>query len=189
MEITNLLYVKDRRAWRAWLSKHSAKEKVVWLVYYRKSSGKPRIPYNDAVEEALCFGWIDSTVKRVDEEKFVQRFTPRRKGSVLSQMNKERIGKLISQKRMTKAGLRAVAHAYKGASEHKKAVIPGEIRRELRKNKEAWKNFQKLPESYKRIRIAYIMHRKIQGAAAFKSSLAHFIKKTEGNKRFGFVRE
>ena len=68
MEISKIIYVTKRKEWRAWLAKNHKKEKEIWLVYYRKASGKPRIPYNDAVEEALCYGWIDSTVKRIDEE-------------------------------------------------------------------------------------------------------------------------
>ena len=82
-----LFYAKDRRAWRAWLAKHHRAKTEVWLVYYRKDSGKPRIPYNDAVEEALCYGWIDSTLMKVDRERFAQRFSPRKAKSSLSPMN------------------------------------------------------------------------------------------------------
>lgn len=80
--------------------KNHAREKCIWLIYYRKSSGKQRIPYDDAVEEALCFGWIDSIVKRIDDEKFAQRYTPRRPDSVLSQPNKERFRKMITEKNL-----------------------------------------------------------------------------------------
>jgi uncharacterized protein YdeI (YjbR/CyaY-like superfamily) len=89
MEISKLLYAKDRNSWRKWLEKNHAKAKDIWLVYYKKSSGKKRIPYNDSVEEALCFGWIDSTMKNVDDICFAQRFSPRRKNSTLSELNKE----------------------------------------------------------------------------------------------------
>ena len=85
----------------AWLRKHRTTRKDVWLVYYRESSGKPRISYNDAVDEALCFGWIDSTVRRIDDERFAQRFTPRRPGSPISEMNRARVGRLVREKRMT----------------------------------------------------------------------------------------
>jgi len=77
MEITKTFYAPDRKAWRDWLEEHYQDEKEVWLVYYRKQAGKPRVPYNDTVEEALCFGWIDSTIKRLDEERLAQRFSPR----------------------------------------------------------------------------------------------------------------
>jgi len=185
MELGKTFYTESRKAWRAWLSKNHAKEKEIWLVYYRKATGKPRISYNDAVEEALCFGWIDSTAKRVDDERFAQRFSPRRPGSELSQMNKERRKKLISEGRITEAGLAAVSHAFKADEEY---IFPEEILEEIRKDKKAWKNFQELPESYKRVRIAYIESRKHQGEEMFEKSLKHFIKMTAKGKRFGFVR-
>ena len=188
MEISKSFYAADKKAWRAWLSKNHKREKEIWLIYYKKSSGKPRIPYNDAVEEALCFGWIDSTVKKMDGEKFAQRFTPRRRTSQLSQMNRERIRKLIAQKRMTKAGLDAVAHKFKPEADHDFFIIPKGILKAIEKNPEAWAHFQKLPKHYVRIRIAYIKNQGRHSQDAFKRSLRHFIKMTAKNKRFGFVR-
>ncbi|MDD5172076.1 MAG: YdeI/OmpD-associated family protein [Candidatus ainarchaeum sp.] len=189
MELGKTLYVANRKTWRVWLSRHHRRAKEIWLIYYKKSSGKPRILYNDAVDEALCFGWIDSIVKKVDEERFAQRFSPRRSGSVLSQLNKERIRKLILENRMTDAGMKAVAHAYNGESEHGKAEIPEDVVNVMRKRPAAWKNFQRFPESYKRIRMAYLEGRRRQGADAFRRSLEYLVRMTEKNKRFGFVRE
>jgi uncharacterized protein YdeI (YjbR/CyaY-like superfamily) len=186
MRLGKTFYAADKKAWHAWLSRNHAREKEVWLVYYRKSSGKPRIPYNDAVDEALCFGWIDSTVKRIDAEKFAQRFTPRKPTSGLSQLNKERIRKLILKKRMTKAGIAAVSHAFRPDEAF---VFPEEILRAIRKDKAAWGNFQKLPESYKRIRVAYIGSKRRDGAETFGKRLRHFIRMTAKGKRIGFVRE
>ncbi|HLF02203.1 MAG TPA: hypothetical protein VI547_09530, partial [Anaerolineales bacterium] len=91
MKITKTLYAPNRKALRDWLKKNYRTEKEIWLVYYRKQTGKPRIPYNDAVEEALCFGWIDSTVKTLDAESTAQRFSPRKPRSAYSQANKERL--------------------------------------------------------------------------------------------------
>ncbi|NYZ73594.1 YdeI/OmpD-associated family protein [Candidatus Micrarchaeota archaeon] len=189
MELGKTLYVADRKAWRTWLSRHHGRAKEIWLIYYKKSSGKARIPYNDAVDEALCFGWIDSIVKKVDDERFAQRFSPRRRGSVLSQLNKERIRKLVLEKRMTGAGLRAVAHAYDGGSDHGTAWIPVDVARAMRRCPAAWRNFQKFPESYKRIRIAYLEGRRRQGAEPFRRSLGYLVRMTAKDKRFGFVRE
>jgi len=189
MEIKETFYTFSRKDWRAWLKKNHKKKKEVWLIYYRKASGKKRIPYNDAVEEALCFGWIDSTVKKIDNDSFAQRFTPRRSMSVLSQMNKERIRKLILEKRMTPVGLAAVSHAFVHNPAHENSKIPSHILATIKKNKEAWNHFKKFPESYKRIRIAYILSQKRHSAEVFKRSLNHFIKMTAKNKRFGFVRE
>ncbi len=186
MKLGKTFYAANRKAWRAWLAKNHARKKEAWLIYYRKSSGKPRIPYNDAVEEALCFGWIDSIVKKIDSEKFAQRFSPRRHSSGLSQLNKERIRKMILEKKMTKAGLGAVSHAFKETEEF---VFPKRILAAIRKDRKAWENFQKLPESYKRIRIAYTEGRMRQGGEMFRKSLRHFIRMTAKGKRFGFVRE
>src|SRR4030043_411843 len=113
MEITETLYVTDRREWRSWLAKNHRAAKEIWLIYYNKKSGKPRIPYNDAVEEALCYGWIDSIIKKYDVERAAQRFSPRRKNSPLSEMNKERIRKLIQSNKMTPAGLESIKHHLK----------------------------------------------------------------------------
>lgn len=183
MEITKTLYVKDRRAWRAWLKKHHKTAKDIWLVYYNKASGKPRIPYNDAVEEALCFGWIDSTVKKIEEQSSLQRFSPRRKGSVLSEMNKERMRRLIKSGKMTKAGLDAVSHHPNFHDEE--FVIPPWILKALKKDKEVWRNFQKFTEGYKRIRVGWIRDSGI--AESRKKRLAYFLKLTKAGKRFGMV--
>jgi len=188
MKLGKTIYLSDRKSWRKWLLKNHRKEKEIWLVYYKKASGKPRIPYNDAVEEALCFGWIDSIVKGIDDEKFAQRFTPRRAGSQLSQLNRERIRKMVSEGRMTDAGLEAVSHRFRAESEEK-LVIPRDVKAAIKKDKAAWENFQKMPDSYKRIRIAYIEGRRRQGKNAFQRSLNHFIKMTAKNKRIGFVKE
>ncbi|MFA6530093.1 MAG: YdeI/OmpD-associated family protein [Candidatus Micrarchaeia archaeon] len=189
MEITKTLYVKNRTEWRNWLSKHQdGKETEIWLVYYRKSSGKPRIPYNDAVEEALCFGWIDSIVKRIDDEKFAQRFSPRRKTSILSRMNIERVKKLIEEKRMTKRGLDAIAHRF-DPNEKDDFKIAKDILAEIKKDKLAWKHFQQFPERYKRIRISYVEEIRNYSREQFKRRLRNFIKNTAKNKRFGMVRE
>ncbi|NYZ60575.1 YdeI/OmpD-associated family protein [Candidatus Micrarchaeota archaeon] len=187
MELGKTLYVHERKAWRSWLSRNRKKEKEIWLIYYKKSSGKPRIPYNDAVEEALCFGWIDSTVKKIDDERFAQRFTPRGPRSGLSQANRERIREMISEGKMTKAGLAAVSHAF-DAGKSEMFAIPKSILAAIRKDRNAWKNFAKLPEKYKRVRLAYLESRKRHGMDEFKKSLRHFIKMTAKNKRFGFVR-
>src|SRR6516225_11121505 len=87
MRISNTLHVANRDEWRAWLAKHHASETEIWLIYYKKSSGQPRIPYDHAVEEALCFGWIDSIVKRIDDDQFAQKFTPRRDFTKWSAIN------------------------------------------------------------------------------------------------------
>jgi len=138
----------------------------------------------------LRYGWIDSIVRTLDKERFAQRFSMRRSASGLSQMNKERVRALTAQKKMTKAGLAAIAHAFDPAKdEAADFVIPADILKSLKENAQAWRNFQKFPESYKRIRIAFIESRKRHGKEQYQKSLRHFIDMTAKGKRFGFVKE
>ena len=104
MEITDVFYPQDRAAWRAWLETHHLRKTEVWVQTFRKATGKPSLAYNDLVEESLCFGWIDGSVKKFDAESMVQRVTPRRKKSSLSELNRQRIWKLEAQGLMTPAG-------------------------------------------------------------------------------------
>ncbi|MCU0413779.1 MAG: YdeI/OmpD-associated family protein [Ignavibacteriaceae bacterium] len=179
MQITKTLYIKTRSEWRNWLRKNYKTEKEIWLVFYNKDSGKPRLPYDDAVEEALCFGWIDSIIKKNDKESHVQRFTPRNPKSNYSQLNKERLKKLIVKKRVI-ASVRKTL----GDLENEKFVFPIDILCEIRKNKAAWKNYQKFSAPYKRIRIAFIDDARIR-PDIFKVRLNYFIKKTAQNKQYG----
>ena len=180
MEISKTLYVTNPKDWRQWLKKHYKTEKEIWLVYYKKETGKPRIAYNDAVEEALCFGWIDSIVKKLDEERTVQRFSPRKPKAKYSQANIERLRALMAKKKVIKVVAESVRDVL-----NEKFKIPPDISKAIKANKEAWKNFQKFSDSYKRIRIAFI-----EGARKrpqeFQKRLRHFIQLTEKNKMFGF---
>ncbi len=183
MNITKTLYVSNRVEWRRWLKKNYKTEKEVWLVYYKKTSGKPRIEYNDAVEEALCFGWIDSNVKKIDEESHAQRFSPRNPKSGYSPANKERLRKLIADRKVMKDVLASLATL--GDLSEEKFEIPADILKAIKADKETWVNFQKFSDTYKRIRIGFI-----DGARnrpeEFQKRLNYFIKMTEKNKMFGF---
>ena len=174
------LYVTNRKEWRAWLKKHYKSEKEIWLVYYKKHTGKPRIPYNEAVEEALCFGWIDSIVKRIDEDRFAQRFSPRNPKSRYSQANLERLRALAEQGKVVKEVLATL-----GDLAEEEFEIPPDILEAIQASQEAWKNLQGFSPSYIRIRIAFI-----DGARnrpeEFKKRLRYFIQMTEKNKQFGF---
>ena len=180
MEITHTLYITNRKDWRDWLKKNYKAEKEIWLVYPKKATGMPRIEYNDAVEEALCFGWIDSIVKKLDEEHTVQRFSPRKPKAKYSQANIERLRDLAAKNKVIKE----VADTL-GEVLNKEFVIPPDILKAVKANKEAWKNFQTFSDSYVRIRIAFIdgaRHRPEE----FKKRLRYFIEMTEKNKIFGF---
>jgi uncharacterized protein YdeI (YjbR/CyaY-like superfamily) len=163
MELSKTLYVTTRDAWRAWLEKNHAAETEVWLIYYKKHTGRPRIPYDDAVEEALCFGWIDSIVRRIDEDSYAQKFTPRRKGSQWSELNRKRIRGLIKAGRMTQAGLAKVSAEILTEQEgsvsgpkKKELVVPAYIEHALKKHGAAWENFNNLAPSYRRNYVKWI---------------------------------
>jgi len=179
MEITNTLYVKTRIEWRTWLKKNYKTEKEIWLVFQNKSSGKSGITYEEAVEEALCFGWIDSIVKKIEEHSRVQRFTPRNPKSAYSQLNKERLKRLLRKKKVISEVRKSL-----GDLENEKFIFPRDIIEEVKKNKEAWKNYQKFSEAYNRIRIAFIHDARIR-PDIFKKRLDYFIKMTAQKKQYG----
>src|SRR4030042_2777506 len=187
MNIGKTLYLTTRSKWRKWLAKNHDKKSEIWLVYFRKKTGQPRISYDDAVLEALAYGWIDSTAKRIEDERFAQRFSPRKPTSELSQMNKERVRELIKEGKMTVAGLAAIAHVYNPKTDKSENfTIPSGILKAIKANQYAWKHFQSMPETYKRIRVSYIESRKRHGIGMYKNALANFVKMTAQNKRIGF---
>ena len=108
MEITKSFAPSNLADWWNWLAKNHDREREVWLVYFKAGSGKTNIDYESSVEEALCFGWIDSIIQKIDEEKYARKFNPRRIESVWSETNKRRIVKVIREGRMTKAGMAKV---------------------------------------------------------------------------------
>lgn len=180
MDISNTLYVTDRQAWRQWLKDNYRIEKEIWLVYHRKHTGIPRIPYNDAVEEALCFGWIDSITGTIDQERYAQRFTPRNPRSKYSQTNKERLRRMIEMEKVMPEVLDSI-----GDQLEEEFIYPKDIETALQANQQAWENFQRYSGAYQRIRIAYIdSARKRPGE--FEKRLNHLIKMTEQDKQFGF---
>ena len=162
MEITETFYVKSRSDWRDWLQANNTSKQEIWLIYYKKHTGKPRIPYNDAVEEALCFGWIDSTVKRVDEETYVQKFTPRKSRSLWSVLNKERAEKMIQTGLMTPTGLEKIKEAKKNGrweeayTSKMKVEIPVDLSKALKSDQKANRNFMNFANSYQNLYINWI---------------------------------
>jgi uncharacterized protein YdeI (YjbR/CyaY-like superfamily) len=176
----NTLEATSRQEWRDWLERHYQTDPEVWLVCYRRSSGKPRIPYNDAVEEALCFGWIDSTVKGLDEERFAQRFSPRKPTSAYSQMNKERLKVLVALGRVKPDVLPRLPDL-----STKRFRTPSDILQAIKSNPQAWRNYRRFPGRYKRIRVAFIDAARSR-PVEFQKRLSYFVKMTERNKQFGF---
>lgn len=177
-------YASNREEWRAWLQEHHAHAKEIWLIYYRKATGKPRVAYNDAVEEALCFGWIDSQQKGIDEERFAQRFSPRKPGSNWSETNRVRLRKLIAAGKMMPAGFAAA----KGVTLDEPFVLQPDIEAALRQDAQTWKHFQEFPEDYRRIRVAFVDTAR-KRPEEFTKRLNHLVKMTAENKTFGYSKE
>ena len=177
MEECNVFYTSDRQKWREWLSENAEKETEIWFVFPMKASGEKGLSYNDAVEEALCFGWIDSTIKHIDPLHRAQRFTPRREGSGYSRANIERLIWLekrgMLRPRIRESVLDLVNTPY---------VFPADILAAIRSDAAAWENYAAFPEPYKRIRIAYIDAARNR-PAEFQKRLQNFLSKTRANQR------
>ena len=148
--------------WRRWLKRNHAKSQGEWVYMYKKGAGCSGLRYQDALDEALCFGWIDGQIHAVDEEKFRQRWTPRRKGSVWSQANKTRAKRLTAEGRMTKAGLAAVGEAKKTGrwqaayTNRREERVPSDLTKALRAEPEAWSNFSRFAPTYRNMYIGWV---------------------------------
>lgn len=154
-------YAKDRKTWRKWLEKNHRSSSGVWLIYYKKDSGKTRVLYADAVEEALCFGWIDSTLNPIDEHSYMQLFTPRKPKSGWSKLNKDRVEKLIEQGLMTPAGhekIEAAKHhgTWSKLDNIESFTLPPELKKAFIANKKAKKFFDTLSNTNKKYILYYI---------------------------------
>lgn len=176
-------YAPDRKTWRSWLEENHDKESEVWFVFYNKVSGKKSVPYNEAVQEALCFGWIDGVVKKNGIDSTMQRFTPRRARSNWSELNKERARRLIKDKQMTPSGLKALVGI--DLSEAVPELSP-ETEEALKEDPLVWENYQKFDDLYKRLRIYYIEDaRRQKRIDEYQKRLNSFITATKKNKKIG----
>ncbi|MBN1349813.1 YdeI/OmpD-associated family protein [candidate division KSB1 bacterium] len=155
-------YFQTSDEWRNWLQENHAKENKIWLLFYKKETGKPSIDYESAVEEALCFGWIDSIIKKIDDQKYARKFTPRKDDSNWSELNKKRVKKLIASNRMTEVGLAKINIAKKNGQWDKPdrpnipVELPPDFQHALEQNPKANENFQKLALTYQKHYIGWI---------------------------------
>lgn len=176
MDEKKVLFCSNRREWRDWLSEHFETEKEVWFVFPSICSGETGVSYNDAVEEALCFGWIDGQAGTLDETHQLRRFTPRRKGSSYSQPNIERLIEMDSKGLIHPKVRPSVEDVIT-----KPFVFPEDILDAIRADDVAWSNYTAFSEPYKRIRVAYIDAAR-KRPAEFGKRLENFLKKTRENK-------
>ena len=174
--VKKIVYFHDRKDWRNWLLNNFEKEKEVWFVFPTVSSKEIGVSYNDAVEEALCFCWIDGVAGTLDEYHQLRRFTPRRKGSDYSRLNIERLIHLDSQGLIHPIIRDSIKEII-----NKPFAFPEDIVNKIKEDEIAWTNYQKFTDSYKRIRVAYIDDARNR-PEEFKKRLLNFIKKTRENK-------
>jgi len=183
------LYFKNRNQWRAWLEKNHNKYNEVWLIHYKKNSDKKSVNHFDAVEEALCFGWIDSKLKKIDEESFILKYSPRKSKSVWSKINKEKAEELIASGKMTRAGLDKIEEAKKQGlwdtayTNLVKDRLPSDLKEALMKKSVAWHNFQKFANSYRNMYIGWVKSAKTKETR--KKRIDEVVKRSLQNKKPG----
>lgn len=179
------VFARDRAEWRGWLTENFACAGEIWLAFYKKSSGKQTVSYAEAVEEALCFGWVDGLKKGLDEETFAFRFTPRREKSPWSPSNLARVERLIAAGKMTPAGLKAYhSHGRRDVAPHP-TEMPKELEAKFRKNRRAWTNYEKFPPSYRRVTSGWVASAKKEETRLQR--LEKLIEQSARNKRIEFM--
>jgi uncharacterized protein YdeI (YjbR/CyaY-like superfamily) len=154
-EPNNIKFFKSEEVLRKWFEKNHAKAADLWIGYYKRASGKKGVVYKQALDIALCFGWIDGIVKGIDEHQYCQRYTPRRKGSIWSAINIKKIDELIKKGLVAPAGLKAYNGRDKAKTnlysfEQKNLKFPPALEKKFKRNKKAWENFNFMIASYKR---------------------------------------
>ncbi len=162
MKITKSFTPSNLSDWRNWLAKNHNREQEIWLVYFKPASGRTNIDYESSVEEALCFGWIDSLIQKIDEEKYARKFNPRRLDSQWSEMNRRRVAKVIREGRMTEVGLAKVTfdvnevNTSKPKPKRPPVKMPKNMEQALKSKPKLWEAFQKVPPSLQRTYILWL---------------------------------
>lgn len=181
---------KSRKEWRDWLQENHDKKQSVWLIYYKKKSNIPTVIYSEAVDEALCFGWIDSKAKPLDEEKFMQFFSRRKAKSVWSKINKEKIARLIDEGHMTSAGYHIIEIAKKNGSwtildEAESLTIPADLDEAFQNRPNSKNYFSSLSRSDKRNILQWLVLAKKQETRQKRiSEIAELVHQNQKPKQF-----
>jgi uncharacterized protein YdeI (YjbR/CyaY-like superfamily) len=179
------LDVRDRREWRTWLHKNAAKCEEIWLVYYKKASGQSGISYEDSVEEAVCFGWIDGKIQKLDELRYARRFTPRKPNSRWSESNIRRVERLTAEGKMTARGLASSSSAHRLQTPPLPTRLPKELEARFKKQSVAWDNFQSFPPHYRRMTAGWVASAKKEETRLTR--LQKLIEFSARNERIEFM--
>ena len=189
LDINQALFFKNRTQWRKWLEQNHDKASEALVIHYRKDSGKKGLNHFEAVEEALCFGWIDSILRRLDNERFVLKYTPRKANSVWSKVNKDKAEQLIKAGLMTPAGMAKIEEAKKNGNWDNaytsliKETLPTDLKQALMRNKKAWYNFQKFATTYRNMYTGWLDSAKTD--ATRQKRIAEIIYRSERNIKPG----
>ncbi len=179
-------YPESKKAWRDWLEKNHEAEQSVWVIFYKKGNDTPSISWSDSVDEALCFGWIDSTAKKRDDESYYRYFSQRNSKSIWSKINKEKIEKLMKTDMMTPAGLEMVRIAKENGSwdtlnDVDDLVVPDDLQEAFDNNPTAFEHWEAFPPSSKKIILYWIMSAKREATRAKR--INETVEKAEQNIR------
>jgi uncharacterized protein YdeI (YjbR/CyaY-like superfamily) len=191
MKTDTAAYFKTREEWRKWLAKNHDKESEIWLVHLKKHSKRPGLRHEEAVEEALCFGWIDAQLRKIDDEKFRLRYSPRRPKSPWSRINREKAEAMIRTGRMTAAGLARIEEAKKTGlwqrayTNKARERMPSDLKAALLKNREAWDNFRKFANTYRNMYIGWIVSART--AETRRRRIGKVVEQASKNKKMVFL--
>ncbi len=189
MEPEYALFFKSRAEWQSWLERNHATSTELWLGFYKKHAGKGWLQLDDAVEEAICFGWIDGKLRRIDDEKHVVRFSPRRRGSVWSKINRERAERMMEEGKMTSVGLGKVEEAKQSGrweaaySSKERPKLPKDLREALTRNSQAWKNFNQFSNSQQFMYVYWVIEAKTESTR--KKRIEEVVERSGRNEKPG----
>jgi len=189
MDADKALHFISRQEWRKWLEENSSSAQEIWLLHYKKHTNKTSVSHNDAVEEALCFGWIDGKLKSIDGDRFILRYSPRKANSVWSKINKDKAEQMIAQGKMTQAGLARIEEARKNGNWDKaytnrtKDEMPADLENALKEDLRAWKNFMDFANSYRNMYVGWVNSSKTDETR--KRRIAEVVKRSALNRKPG----
>lgn len=189
MSLEEALLFSTRNEWRTWLKKNHATIKEVWLLHYKKHSGKHYLNHIDAVQEALCFGWIDSKLKKIDDDRFILKYSPRKAKSVWSKINKQNAEAMIASGKMTEAGLEKIKAAKRQGlwdvayTNKVKKRIPSDLKQALLADRTAWDNFQRFANSYRNMYCGWVKTAKTRETRAKR--ITEVVHRSRQNKKPG----
>lgn len=182
-------YFPAPEKWRRWLEKNHDKAKEVWLVHFKKASGRKSVSHDDAVGEALCFGWIDGQLKSIDSGKYILRYSPRKPASVWSEINKKKAERMIALGKMSAAGLKKIEDAKRSGqwdnayTNLKREKMPPDLKSALSRDREAWTNFRRFANTYRNMYIGWVTGAKTEPTR--KKRIEEVVRRSALNKKPG----